>query len=119
MVFLHKPCKTMLYNGSAETWQRPRGSASLVPFHSPLWNYSDSADIGTGSMRGGEGTCGSGVGGCGDNEGHGACRDMSGAVVWLLLEKHADVNTQGGLYGDALQVASYGSHEAVVRSGGM
>ena len=78
----------------------------------------DSADIGTGSMRGGEGTCGSGACGRGDDEGRGACRDMSGAVVRLLLEKHTDVNMQGGLYGDTLQVASYGGHEAVVRPGG-
>ena len=63
--------------------------------------------------------CGGGVGGRGDNEGHGACRDMSGAVIRLLLEKHMDVNAQGGLYGDVLQVASYGGHEAVIWPGGM
>ena len=33
----------------------------------------------------------------------------------LLLNKGADVNAQGGEYGNALQVASYRGHEAVVR----
>ena len=37
------------------------------------------------------------------------------AVVRLLLEKGADVNAQGGQYGNALQAASYRGHEAVVR----
>ena len=33
----------------------------------------------------------------------------------LLLEKGADVNAQGGEYGNALQEASWRCHEAVVR----
>ena len=37
------------------------------------------------------------------------------AVVRLLLEKGADVNAQGGDYGNALQAASNGGHEGVVR----
>jgi ankyrin repeat protein len=36
-------------------------------------------------------------------------------VVQLLLEAKADVNAQGGLYGNALQAASYRGHETVVR----
>ena len=32
----------------------------------------------------------------------------------LLLDKGANVNTQGGTYGSALQAASNGGHEAVV-----
>ena len=102
-----------------ETWQGLRGSASLGLFHSPLRNCSDSADVSAGSTRGDEGMCGSGACGRGDDEGRGTCRDMSGAVIWLLLEKHVDVNMQGDLYGDTLQVALYGGHEAVVWPGGM
>ena len=79
-------------------WQGLRGSASLRPFHSPLQNCSDSADVGIGSMRGGKGTCGSGVGGHGDDEGRSVCRDMSGAVIQLLLEKHVDVNAGKSLW---------------------
>ncbi|KAF2729999.1 hypothetical protein EJ04DRAFT_446072 [Polyplosphaeria fusca] len=33
----------------------------------------------------------------------------------MLLDKGADVNAQGGRYGNALQAASYGGHEAVVK----
>jgi len=36
-------------------------------------------------------------------------------VTSLLLDKGADVNAQGGYYGNALQAASLGGHEAVVR----
>ena len=36
------------------------------------------------------------------------------AVIWLLLEKDADVDTQGGEYGSTLQVALAGGHTAVV-----
>ena len=36
-------------------------------------------------------------------------------VVELLVEKGADVNAQGGDYGNALQAASYRGHEAIVR----
>ncbi|KAF2818579.1 ankyrin, partial [Ophiobolus disseminans] len=36
-------------------------------------------------------------------------------VVRLLLEKNADVNAQGGKYGNALQAASDGGHEQVVK----
>jgi ankyrin repeat protein len=35
--------------------------------------------------------------------------------VRLLLEKRADVNAQGGEYGNALQAASYQGDKAVVR----
>ena len=33
----------------------------------------------------------------------------------LLIEKGADVNTQGGSYGNALQAASNGGHEAIAK----
>ncbi|CAG5179642.1 uncharacterized protein ALTATR162_LOCUS9388 [Alternaria atra] len=36
-------------------------------------------------------------------------------VVKLLVDKGADVNAQGGRYGNALYAASYRGHEAVVR----
>ncbi|RMZ87128.1 hypothetical protein DV736_g5644, partial [Chaetothyriales sp. CBS 134916] len=36
-------------------------------------------------------------------------------VVQMLLEKGADVNAQGGEYGNALQAASYRGHETVVQ----
>jgi hypothetical protein len=35
-------------------------------------------------------------------------------VVKLLHEKNADVNAQGGEYGNALQAPSYGGHDQVV-----
>jgi ankyrin repeat protein len=35
--------------------------------------------------------------------------------VRLLLDKGADVNAQGGEYGNALQAASLEGHEAVVK----
>jgi ankyrin repeat protein len=35
-------------------------------------------------------------------------------VVTQLLEKGADVNAQGGRYGNALQAASYGGHDSIV-----
>jgi hypothetical protein len=35
-------------------------------------------------------------------------------IVELLLAKGADVNAQGGLFGNALQAASYGGHERIV-----
>ena len=35
-------------------------------------------------------------------------------IVELLLRNGADVNAQGGVYGTALQAASYGGHEKVV-----
>jgi hypothetical protein len=35
--------------------------------------------------------------------------------VKLLVEKGADVNAQGGHFGNALQVASEGGHEAIVK----
>jgi ankyrin repeat protein len=34
--------------------------------------------------------------------------------VTLLLEKGADVNAQGGHYGNALQAAANGGHDSVV-----
>jgi ankyrin repeat protein len=36
-------------------------------------------------------------------------------VVKLLLDKGAEVNVQGGVYGNALQAASQGGHKAVVK----
>jgi ankyrin repeat protein len=36
-------------------------------------------------------------------------------VVKLLLDKGADVNAQGGRYGNALYAASLGGHEQVVK----
>jgi hypothetical protein len=36
-------------------------------------------------------------------------------VVKLLLDKGAEINAQGGHYGNALQAASAGGHEAVVK----
>jgi ankyrin repeat protein len=33
----------------------------------------------------------------------------------MLLDRGADVNAQGGHYGSALQAASFGGHENVVR----
>jgi ankyrin repeat protein len=36
-------------------------------------------------------------------------------VVRLLLDKGAEVNAQGGRYGNALQAASDGGHEEVVK----
>ena len=35
--------------------------------------------------------------------------------VKLLLEKGADVNAQGGYFGNALQAAAFGGHEAIVQ----
>jgi ankyrin repeat protein len=35
--------------------------------------------------------------------------------VQLLVENEADVNVQGGYYGNALQAALFKGHEAVVR----
>ena len=36
-------------------------------------------------------------------------------MVKLLLDRGANVNAQGGHYGNALQAASEGGHEAVVK----
>jgi ankyrin repeat protein len=36
------------------------------------------------------------------------------SVVTLLLEKGADVNAQGGFYGNALQAAAQGGYTSVV-----
>jgi ankyrin repeat protein len=36
-------------------------------------------------------------------------------IVKVLLEKGAEVNAQGGEYGNALQAASFGGHEAIVK----
>jgi ankyrin repeat protein len=36
-------------------------------------------------------------------------------TVELLLEKNADVNEQGGFYGNALQAASYAGHDQIVK----
>ncbi|KAA8627042.1 multiple ankyrin repeats single kh domain protein [Pyrenophora tritici-repentis] len=38
-----------------------------------------------------------------------------GTITRLLLEQGADVNAQGGVYGNALQAASAGGHEQVVK----
>ena len=40
---------------------------------------------------------------------------VMGKVVQTLLDARADVNAQGGKYGNALQAASYGGHEKVVQ----
>ena len=36
-------------------------------------------------------------------------------VSYVLLKMRADVNAQGGCYGNALQAASYGGHEAITQ----
>ena len=36
-------------------------------------------------------------------------------VAKLLMEKGADVNAEGGYYGNALQAASYNGHEAIAK----
>ncbi|KAG9742030.1 purine and uridine phosphorylase, partial [Aureobasidium melanogenum] len=36
-------------------------------------------------------------------------------IVQMLLDRHADVNAQGGEYGNALQAASYGGHDKIVQ----
>ncbi|KDR77836.1 hypothetical protein GALMADRAFT_65679, partial [Galerina marginata CBS 339.88] len=36
-------------------------------------------------------------------------------IVKVLLENGAEVNAQGGFYGNALQVASYGGHKGIVK----
>ncbi|KAJ5625207.1 hypothetical protein N7510_001516 [Penicillium lagena] len=41
--------------------------------------------------------------------------DVHGNALELLLEKGADVNAQGGRYGNALQAASFGGYERIVR----
>lgn len=38
-----------------------------------------------------------------------------GTIVQLLLEKGAEINAQGGEYGNALQAASLGGHDKIVR----
>ena len=38
----------------------------------------------------------------------------SSEIVKLLLEKGADVNAQGGDYGNALQAASVGGHKEII-----
>lgn len=45
-----------------------------------------------------------------------ASRNGYEKVVHLLLEKGADVNAQGGFFGNALQAASHRVHELVVRN---
>ena len=37
------------------------------------------------------------------------------AIIWLLLDKDADINAQGGHFGSVLEAASAGGHKAVVR----
>ncbi|KAK3612994.1 hypothetical protein LTR22_028355, partial [Elasticomyces elasticus] len=52
-----------------------------------------------------------------ENEGSGLYYASSiglGATVLTLIEKGADVNAQGGYFGNALQAASYKGHERVV-----
>ena len=38
-----------------------------------------------------------------------------GAIAKLLIDKGADVNAQGGYYGNALQAASDGGHEVIAK----
>jgi len=44
-----------------------------------------------------------------------ASRGVFGQIVQRLLEKGANVNAQGGYYGNALQVASYEDHVQIVQ----
>ncbi|KAK5728137.1 hypothetical protein LTR17_012145 [Elasticomyces elasticus] len=44
-----------------------------------------------------------------------ACKDGHEAIVRLLLEKQADVNAQGGDYGNALQAASVSGNQTIVQ----
>ena len=37
------------------------------------------------------------------------------AIIWLLLDKDTDINTQGGPFSSTLQVASDGGHEAAIQ----
>ena len=37
------------------------------------------------------------------------------AITKLLIEKGADVHAQGGVYGNALQAASYKGHESIAK----
>ena len=43
-----------------------------------------------------------------------ASRNGYEKVVQLLLEKGAEINAQGGQFGNALQAASYGRHDKIV-----
>ena len=43
------------------------------------------------------------------------CTSNNEKVVQLLIDKGADVNVQGGYYGNALQAASYRIHELLVQ----
>jgi ankyrin repeat protein len=43
-----------------------------------------------------------------------ASRGGHDKIVELLLDKGADVNAQGGEYGNALQAASLGGHDKIV-----
>jgi ankyrin repeat protein len=45
-----------------------------------------------------------------------ACRNGHEDTAWVLTDKDADVNAQGGYYGNALQAASAGGHEQVVKT---
>jgi hypothetical protein len=44
-----------------------------------------------------------------------ACLNKDVDTAWVLTDKGADVNAQGGHYGNALQAASYEGHEQVVK----
>ena len=53
--------------------------------------------------------CDGGVGGCGDNEGRGACKDMSGA--WGHVDQAQDVWAgHGGLWGPSSMGHKHGAH---------
>jgi len=41
--------------------------------------------------------------------------DSEEAIMELLLNKGANVNAEGGEYGNALQAASYNGHEAIIK----
>ena len=46
---------------------------------------------------------------------HTAAKGSNEAVVSLLIDRGADINAQGGIYGNALETAIMMDHEAVVR----
>jgi len=49
-----------------------------------------------------------------ENHLHDVVSQRQEGIVWLLLERGIDVNTQGGKYGNALQAASLNGNEGIV-----